>query len=672
MSRRQRRARHQRRRHAAVSRRAVGAAGGLAVVGSLLTGSVAEAATFTVTSTADSGTGSLRAAITAADTAGGSNTILFQSGLSGSIDLASSLPDITAPVTISGPGAGVLTINGEGTGRIFNIPSALSAGSEISGLTLTGGSVPSAYGGAIDTESALALVGDTISGNTAKQAGGINGYGPLTIENSTISGNTSTDFGGGGIFVGSGDLTISDSTVAGNQATGTTYGYGGGIADFGGSPTITGSTISGNTAALQGTAIAGGGIFAAGSALTVANSTIAGNTAASDQGGGIAQGSGTLTVTGSTISGNDAPGATSGYGGGLYFGNGVTVAALQSTIVFGNSAGKGGPDVFTSTATGAPTPTAAFSLLGTVSGSGITPDATDIVGANPQLGPLQANGGPTATMAPAFTSPVIDKGKSFGSSTDQRGSTRPVDLPGYPNATGGDGSDIGAVELLPGEVAPVVSGISPASGAAGTSVVISGSRLATATQVLFGSTPATFTVNANGQVVAKAPAGSGTVDVRVVTPGGESAGVVADHFAYPHVTTVRFQGQLITLTTPSLQSCTASTSKLPVKLTSSKLSHGKKLRFSSAGFFVGKGIKHTRKKTVHLKNGKTKKITVVTYTANAVVRHVPANVSLKLKGLKSGSHTLKVVISYKETVTKRHHKKTITVTRTLRVNFNVC
>jgi hypothetical protein len=663
----------ERRRRAVMSRRAVGAAGGLAVVGSLLTGSPAQAASFTVTSTADSGTGSLRSAIMAADTAGGSNTILFLSGISGSIDLASPLPGITSPLAITGPGSGALTVNAEGTGRIFYIGSGLSAGSEISGLTLTGGSLPTAFGGAIDTRSALALVGDTIFGNTAKQAGGINGYGPLTIENSTISGNTSTDYGGGGIFMGNGyQLRISDSTVAGNQATGTAYGYGGGIADFGGSAAITGSTISGNTAARQGTAVAGGGIYATGTALTVADSTIAGNTAASDQGGGIGEGSGALTVTGSTISGNHAPGATSGYGGGLYLGKTVTAAALQDTIVFGNTAGKGGPDVFTSTGTGHPTPTAAFSLLGSVSGSGITPDATDIVGADPELGPLQANGGPTATMAPAFTSPVIDKGKAFGLTTDQRGAPRPVDLPGYPNAAGGDGSDIGAVELQPAEVAPGVSGVSPATGPAGTSVVISGSRLATATQVLFGSTPATFTVNANGQVVAKAPAGSGTIDVRVLTPGGESAAVAADHYAYAHVTTVRFQGQLITLTTPSLQACTASTSKLPVKLTSTRLSRGKKLRFSSAGFFVGKGVRHTHKKTVHLKNGKTKKIKVVTYTANAVVRHVPANVSLKLKGLKSGSHTLKLVISYKETVTKHHHKTTITVTKTLRVKFNVC
>ena len=40
---------------------------------------------------------------------------------------------------------------------------------------------------------------------------------------------------------------------------------------------------------------------------------------------------------------------------------------------------------------------------------------------NPMLGPLQDNGGPTFTMALLSNSPAIDKGKSFGLTTDQRG-----------------------------------------------------------------------------------------------------------------------------------------------------------------------------------------------------------------------------------------------------------
>ncbi len=65
---------------------------------------------------------------------------------------------------------------------------------------------------------------------------------------------------------------------------------------------------------------------------------------------------------------------------------------------------------------------------------------------NAQLGPLQDNGGPTATMALLPGSPALDKGKSLGVTTDQRGLARPVDISYTPNATGGDGSDIGAFE----------------------------------------------------------------------------------------------------------------------------------------------------------------------------------------------------------------------------------
>jgi len=43
----------------------------------------------------------------------------------------------------------------------------------------------------------------------------------------------------------------------------------------------------------------------------------------------------------------------------------------------------------------------------------------------------------------------VDQGRSFGLATDQRGLTRPVDLPSAPNSSvaGADGTDIGAAEL---------------------------------------------------------------------------------------------------------------------------------------------------------------------------------------------------------------------------------
>jgi hypothetical protein len=87
---------------------------------------------------------------------------------------------------------------------------------------------------------------------------------------------------------------------------------------------------------------------------------------------------------------------------------------------------------------------------------GITGDtATNITGVDPNLGPLQNNGGPNFTHALLAGSPAVDKGQSFGLTTDQRGQTRPFDNAAIPNAPNGDGSDIGAVEVT----VPVVLGV---------------------------------------------------------------------------------------------------------------------------------------------------------------------------------------------------------------------
>jgi hypothetical protein len=64
------------------------------------------------------------------------------------------------------------------------------------------------------------------------------------------------------------------------------------------------------------------------------------------------------------------------------------------------------------------------------------------------LGPLQDNGGPTATQTLLPGSPAIDKGGAAdGVTTDQRGRFRPVDDPSIAPAGGGDNSDIGAFEM---------------------------------------------------------------------------------------------------------------------------------------------------------------------------------------------------------------------------------
>ena len=95
-----------------------------------------------------------------------------------------------------------------------------------------------------------------------------------------------------------------------------------------------------------------------------------------------------------------------------------------------------------------------FNLIGNNSGVTITPaHFSDQIGTpgspiNPLLGPLQNNGGPTLTRAFLSGSPAMDKGHSSGLTTDQRGFPRTFDNPMIPNATGGDGTDIGAFELF--------------------------------------------------------------------------------------------------------------------------------------------------------------------------------------------------------------------------------
>jgi hypothetical protein len=78
---------------------------------------------------------------------------------------------------------------------------------------------------------------------------------------------------------------------------------------------------------------------------------------------------------------------------------------------------------------------------------------------------------------------------------------------------------------------PTISNLNPNTGAAGTSVVITGTLLTGATGVSFGGVPATsFVVNSATQITAVAPAGSGTENVTVTTPDGTSNPLA---FTYP-------------------------------------------------------------------------------------------------------------------------------------------
>ena len=171
--------------------------------------------------------------------------------------------------------------------------------------------------------------------------------------------------------------------------------------------------------------------------MTIASSTLSANVA--QFGGGI-ENRGTVTITNSTISNNVGVGQGSGAGGGIdNFGGTVTV---RNTIVAQNTHENVSPD-FAGTLT-----SQGYNLIGNTSGTTITGTTTgNQLNVNPLLGALQDNGGPTFTQGLLSGSPAIEGGNSSSFNTDQRGLARPVDSPVIVNATGGDGSDIGAYEV---------------------------------------------------------------------------------------------------------------------------------------------------------------------------------------------------------------------------------
>jgi hypothetical protein len=435
MSKRKRRMQEKRRRHTdrgrLPSRRQLVTGTGVTVGATLMLGSAAQAATFTVDSLADpadSGHTTLRDALTSAELpANAGSTITFASGLSGTITLGSELPVITQATTIQGPGAGQLAISGNDATRIMHIEGPTDGFPvSISGLTLRNGLAQSPpgprNGGAIFITNADLTVADSIlSGNRAL-------------------GSTPTDGYGGGICIcyDIGSLTVRNSTFSGNLAGGS----GGAIYDDNSPVTISGSTFSGNQAYFR------GGVASISSTsppgVAIRNSTFTGNkqtaTGGSDYGGGAIFSYEPVTITSSTVAGNSGS-----RGGGVALDSSVPPPdVLHNTIVANNTASEAGPDLLGAF-------DSAFSLVRDTTGASInqTLPGSNVFGADPQLTGLASNGGPTQTMKPALTSPAIDKGAAFGLTSDQRGSARPIEIPSIPNSTaaGADGSDIGAYEL---------------------------------------------------------------------------------------------------------------------------------------------------------------------------------------------------------------------------------
>ena len=144
------------------------------------------------------------------------DTIVFQPGLTGSVNLLLGQLVITETVIIQGLGAGSTTINAQHNSRVFDITSDATAVT-FDGLTLTGGTTPiGENGGAMRAASGqLTVRNSTISGNTASsgtRGGGIWSGGTVTVTNSTVSGNSILVLSGRGGGVFASDVIVVNST----------------------------------------------------------------------------------------------------------------------------------------------------------------------------------------------------------------------------------------------------------------------------------------------------------------------------------------------------------------------------------------------------------------------------------------------------------------------------
>ena len=405
---------------------------------------------YLVTTTADTlSSGTLRSALVWANTTpssalSGPNTILFDPALFntttpqtiilsptfGTLDLTDTS---SSGILIEGPGAGAVTISGNGILGVFAVEAGVTAA--FSDLTIGGGSGIS--GGAIMNLGKLTITDVNFADNAVASYGGAiyNNGGTVTITNANFTNNSAT-FGLGGAIDNTGTLAIVGSTFTGGNAF-----QGGAIDNRSGSLAVTNSTFTSNIA------IMGGAIFN-NAVATVFGSTIANNmalsspsgatptAAASFDGGAIANDhTGVLTITNSTIAFNaagqagggiDTVGvltavndtiaynivASGGSGGGIDASAGTTT--LFNTIVVLNTSGTG-TTATPSDLSGNVVLTSAFNLLGTGGAGGLT-DGTNgnqVAVTSPGLATTLANnGGPTLTLALLAGSPAIDTGSN--------------------------------------------------------------------------------------------------------------------------------------------------------------------------------------------------------------------------------------------------------------------
>ena len=300
--------------------------------------------------------------------------------------------DITSSVKIRGRGVDRTIIDGNATDRVFEVTSGGNA--TVGGFTIRDGDTIGQQNGGgllVRNGGAAILKNLTIKNNKAGANGGgvgVETAGDLSAKDVTITNNEAMDFSGGGVFNNNPDIDLDSVTIRGNRANLD----GGGLLSYGGF--LLNSTVSGNRADLS-----GGGIYVDSGFLSIMSSTITRNVADEDA-------NGTGNGGGITREDPDPP--------------------LGHTIV-ANNTDRGGevPDC------DGEVNSLGYNLIEDTTGCTILGDPTgNVIGQDPNLGPLAANGGPTPTHALGPDSPAINAGNTIGTgddqcrSTDQRGAPR--------------------------------------------------------------------------------------------------------------------------------------------------------------------------------------------------------------------------------------------------------
>jgi predicted outer membrane repeat protein len=433
--------------------------------------SCANAATFTVTTLADNGAGSLRDAIAKANQATGADAIAFQAGLTGTITLTGGELAITDSLTLTGPGSGRVTIDANGAARAFRLENANATDKtwSIRGFKIVNGKAITSSndsGGGLFYEATsihadIRLTDLVFEGNTAGRKGGaVSVAGAnLTMDNVVLRSNQvngSFQRNGGGVYFSRGLLTVSNSIFVDNRAD-----YGGGLNIA--SPAVKAAIT--DTVFQENTANNGGGIYMVSAEnFTLSRSALIENVAVSSYGGGIyfsgtsnvgtadsvienttfsrneaqhqfATGSalavwdGYLTVRNATVADNKtapavAPGANAG--GALWVNNGdKTRVTVQSTLFNRNTHGNSNLPIDATRKTGVPESTlnVDHSLFALMPPIGIITTASANLEGDALLQALTtAHGGRTPVHPIPRNSLAVDKGSNPGNLTsDQRG-----------------------------------------------------------------------------------------------------------------------------------------------------------------------------------------------------------------------------------------------------------